>query len=66
VAANLAALAVGTETDGSIVCPATNNGIVGIKPTVGLVSRAGVIPISHTQDTAGTDGAHGRRRRGAA
>jgi len=53
VAANLAALAVGTETDGSIVCPATNNGIVGIKPTVGLVSRAGVIPISHTQDTAG-------------
>jgi len=53
VSANLAALAVGTETDGSIVCPATNNGIVGIKPTVGLVSRAGVIPISHTQDTAG-------------
>jgi len=53
VSANLAALAVGTETDGSIVCPATNNGIVGIKPTVGLVSRAGVIPISQTQDTAG-------------
>ena len=53
VSANLAPLAVGTETDGSIVCPATNNGIVGIKPTVGLVSRAGVIPISHTQDTAG-------------
>jgi amidase len=53
VAANLAPLAVGTETDGSIVCPATNNGIVGIKPTVGLVSRTGVIPISHTQDTAG-------------
>ena len=51
--ANLAPLAVGTETDGSIVCPATNNGIVGIKPTVGLVSRAGIIPISHTQDTAG-------------
>jgi amidase len=53
VAANLAPLAVGTETDGSIVCPATNCGIVGIKPTVGLVSRAGIIPISHTQDTAG-------------
>ena len=51
--ANLAPLAVGTETDGSIVCPSTNCGIVGIKPTVGLVSRAGVIPISHTQDTAG-------------
>jgi amidase len=46
-------LAVGTETDGSIVCPSTNCGIVGIKPTVGLVSRAGIIPISHTQDTAG-------------
>ncbi len=53
VSANLAPLAVGTETDGSIVCPATNCGIVGIKPTVGLVSRAGIIPISHTQDTAG-------------
>ena len=53
VSANLAPLAVGTETDGSIVCPATNNGIVGIKPTVGLVSRAGIIPISRTQDTAG-------------
>jgi amidase len=53
VAANLAPLAVGTETDGSIVCPATSCGIVGIKPTVGLVSRAGIIPISHTQDTAG-------------
>src|SRR4029453_3126531 len=56
VSANLAAPAVGTETDGSIVCPATNNGIVGIKPTVGLVSRAGVIPISQTQDTAGPMG----------
>jgi len=44
---------VGTETDGSIVCPSSANGIVGIKPTVGLVSRSGVIPISHTQDTAG-------------
>ena len=53
VSANLAPLAVGTETDGSIVCPSTNCGIVGIKPTVGLVSRAGIIPISHTQDTAG-------------
>ncbi len=53
VSANLAAAAIGTETDGSIVCPSSANGIVGIKPTVGLVSRAGVIPISHTQDTAG-------------
>ena len=51
--ANLAAAAIGTETDGSIVCPAGANGIVGIKPTVGLVSRSGIIPISHTQDTAG-------------
>jgi amidase len=53
VSANLCALAVGTETDGSIVCPSNANGIVGVKPTVGLVSRAGIIPISHTQDTAG-------------
>jgi amidase len=53
VSANFGAVAVGTETDGSIVCPASANGVVGIKPTVGLVSRAGVIPISHTQDTAG-------------
>ena len=53
VSANLAAAALGTETDGSIVCPSSANGIVGIKPTVGLVSRAGIIPISHTQDTAG-------------
>jgi amidase len=52
-AANLCAVAIGTETNGSIVCPATSNGLVGIKPTVGLVSRAGIIPISHTQDTAG-------------
>ena len=52
-AANLAAAAVGTETDGSIVCPSAVSGIVGIKPTVGLVSRTGIIPISHTQDTAG-------------
>ncbi len=53
VAANLCAVAVGTETDGSIVCPSSANSLVGIKPTVGLVSRAGIIPISHTQDTAG-------------
>jgi amidase len=53
VSANLGAVAVGTETDGSIVCPAGANGVVGIKPTVGLVSRAGIVPISHTQDTAG-------------
>jgi amidase len=53
VSANLCALAVGTETDGSIVCPSSISGIVGIKPTVGLWSRAGIIPISHTQDTAG-------------
>jgi amidase len=53
VAANLCAVAVGTETDGSIVAPASANGIVGLKPTVGLVSRTGVIPISHSQDTAG-------------
>ena len=53
VSANLVAVAIGTETDGSIVCPSSANGIVGIKPTVGLVSRAGIIPISHTQDTAG-------------
>jgi amidase len=53
VAANLTALAVGTETDGSIVCPSSINGIVGIKPTLGLVSRDGIIPIAHSQDTAG-------------
>jgi amidase len=52
-AANLCAIAIGTETDGSIVCPSTQNSLVGIKPTVGLISRAGIIPISHTQDTAG-------------
>lgn len=56
VAANLCAIAVGTETDGSIACPASICGIVGIKPTVGLVSRAGIIPISKTQDTAGPFG----------
>ena len=51
--ASLCSAAIGTETDGSIVCPSTANGIVGIKPTVGLVSRTGIIPISHSQDTAG-------------
>jgi amidase len=53
VAANLCAAAIGTETDGSIICPSQTNGIVGLKPTLGLVSRSGVIPISHSQDTAG-------------
>ena len=53
VAAGLAPLAVGTETNGSIVCPAGMNGIVGIKPTLGVVSRDGIIPIAHSQDTAG-------------
>ncbi len=53
VAANLTALAVGTETDGSVTCPGAMNGIVGLKPTVGLLSRRYIIPISHTQDTAG-------------
>ena len=53
VSANLCPVALGTETDGSIVCPSSTNGIVGIKPTVGLASRSGVVPISHTQDTAG-------------
>ena len=53
VAANLAVVAVGTETDGSVVCPSGINGIVGIKPTIGLVSRSGIIPLAHSQDTAG-------------
>jgi len=53
IAANFAAVAVGTETDGSIVCPSSANSLVGIKPTLGLVSRSGIIPISHSQDTAG-------------
>jgi amidase len=53
VSANLCVIAVGTETDGSVVCPASVNGVVGIKPTVGLISRSGIIPISKTQDTAG-------------
>jgi amidase len=56
VAANLCAVAVGTETDGSVTCPASVNGIVGLKPTVGLISRTGIIPISATQDTAGPMG----------
>ena len=53
VAANLCAAAIGSETDGSIVCPSSANGIVGIKPTLGLLSRSGIIPIAHSQDTAG-------------
>jgi amidase len=53
VSANLCAIAIGTETDGSIVCPASANGVVGLKPTVGLISRSGIIPISHSQDTSG-------------
>jgi len=56
VAASLVAASLGSETDGSILCPAGMNGVVGIKPTVGLTSRAGVIPISHTQDTVGPFG----------
>ena len=56
VAANLCAASIGTETDGSIICPAQTNGIVGIKPTLGLVSRSGIIPIAHSQDTAGPMG----------
>src|SRR5205807_7313435 len=54
--ANFAAVSLGTETDGSIVCPASINGVTGIKPTVGLTSRAGVVPISHSQDTVGPMG----------
>ncbi len=53
IAASLAAVAVGTETDGSIVCPSSSCGLVGLKPTLGLVSRSGIIPIAHSQDTAG-------------
>jgi amidase len=53
VSSNLCAIAIGTETNGSIACPSSINGIVGMKPTVGLWSRSGIIPISHTQDTAG-------------
>jgi amidase len=53
ISANLAVAGVGTETDGSVVCPSSANGLAGLKPTVGLVSRSGIIPISHSQDTAG-------------
>src|SRR5439155_19650037 len=53
VAANLAAVAIGTETSGSIVSPSQANSVVGLKPTVGLLSRSGIIPIAHTQDTPG-------------
>ena len=53
VSANLCAIGIGTETDGSIVCPSSSNGLVGIKPTIGLWSRSGIIPISHSQDTPG-------------
>jgi amidase len=56
VAANLCAASVGTETDGSVICPAQTNGIVGLKPTLGLISRSGIIPIAHSQDTAGPMG----------
>jgi amidase len=56
VSANLCIVAIGTETNGSIVCPSNNNGIVGIKPTVGLISRSGIVPISFTQDTPGPMG----------
>jgi amidase len=58
VAANLATVAIGTETDGSIVCPSGQNGAVGIKPTLGLVSRSGVVPLSAQQDTAGPIAKH--------
>jgi len=53
ISANLGAVGIGTETNGSIICPSVRNGVVGIKPTLGLVSRSGIIPIAHTQDTAG-------------
>src|SRR5207247_6029282 len=53
IAANLAAAGVGTETDGSVVCPSSACALVGIKPTLGLISGAGIIPIAHSQDTAG-------------
>ncbi|PAJ72078.1 amidase [Pseudoalteromonas sp. NBT06-2] len=54
IAANFATLAIGTETDGSVTCPSAVNGVVGFKPTIGTISRQGIIPISHSQDTAGT------------
>jgi amidase len=55
-AANLCAAAVGTETDGSVICPSHTNGVVGLKPTLGLISRSGIVPIAHSQDTAGPMG----------
>ena len=55
---SLAQVAIGTETDGSIVCPSGQNGVVGLKPTLGLVSRAGIVPISAEQDTAGPMARH--------
>ena len=58
VAAGFCTVAVGTETDGSVVCPSGNNGIVGLKPTIGLLSQDGIIPIAHSQDTAGPMGRH--------
>ena len=58
VAAGLCSVAVGTETDGSVVCPSGNNGIVGLKPTIGVLSPDGIIPIAHSQDTAGPMGRH--------
>lgn len=58
VAASLAQVSIGTETDGSIVCPSAANGVIGIKPTLGLVSRTGIVPISTEQDTAGAIGRH--------
>ena len=66
ISANLAAVGIGTETDGSIVCPSSSNGLAGIKPTVGLVSRAGIIPISHSQDSCGPDVPHVARCRDSA
>ncbi len=56
ISANFAAVGIGSETDGSIVCPSSSNGLAGIKPTVGLISRSGIIPISHSQDSAGPMG----------
>ena len=56
VAASLTSVAIGTETNGSVVCPSSVNGVVGIKPTLGLISRSGIIPIAHSQDTAGPMG----------
>ena len=66
VAAHLAPAAIGTETNGSVTCPSSVNGLVGIKPTVGLISGEGIVPISHTQDTAGPMTTDGHRQRVAA